>query len=281
MPVLKLHVRSKKSRGAATQSAAWPMPKLLMTSAILILMVLMLYTVAQSRWMARQIDNAIDGLWRTTAALGFDVRDVLVQGRQSTDYYQLKQAMGVEQGSPILAFRPAAARDAIKQLPWVDNAEIERRLPHTLIVRLSERQPMARWEMNGKTRVIDMDGKILESAAPESFTSLPLVTGEGADSETKALFVYLAKFPAVAKHVQTARRISDRRWDILLDGRVTAKLPETNMEEALGRLSAALTTDRILERDVVAIDLRQADRLVLESSQAVAPIAKAPSQKTP
>ena len=41
------------------------------------------------------------------------------------------------------------------------------------------------------------------------------------------------------------------------------KLPETEIEEALGRLQDAIENEKILKRDLASIDLRQSDRLIV------------------
>jgi cell division protein FtsQ len=61
-----------------------------------------------------------------------------------------------------------------------------------------------------------------------------------------------------------AVRVSERRWDLHVQPRVIVKLPETNVDAALKRLSGLITDQKILERDIVGIDLRMPDRYVIE-----------------
>src|SRR3546814_10770851 len=68
-------------------------------------------------------------------------------------YTTLVRALGLETGRPILAVDPAAARAALEALPWVASASVERQLPGTVYIRLTERAPLALWQDQGVIQV--------------------------------------------------------------------------------------------------------------------------------
>jgi len=74
----------------------------------------------------------------------------------------------------------------------------------------------------------------------------------------------LKDYPAVAAKMMAAVRVSERRWDIHLQPKVIARLPEKDVQHALSRLSDLITDQKILERDIIAIDLREPSKLFLE-----------------
>jgi cell division protein FtsQ len=59
-------------------------------------------------------------------------------------------------------------------------------------------------------------------------------------------------------------RVAGRRWDLKLDNGVIVKLPEHNMERAMADLSAFDRDQKMLERDIVAVDLRLEDRTTVQ-----------------
>ena len=157
MAVLKLHVRSARRGRAGGRSRGGLSPlRAIMAACAVLLFGLFLYVLWQSRWIDRQMEAMVGGFWNVTALLGFEVKNVVVEGRKSTEPYNLLQAMGLKTGTPILAFRPEEAQTSVRELPWVGDASVERYLPHTVVVRLSERQPMARWQAEGAVRVAAM-----------------------------------------------------------------------------------------------------------------------------
>jgi cell division protein FtsQ len=212
---------------------------------------------------ARAASATSEGLIAASAGLGLTVDEILVEGRVRTDSDDLREALGAERGTPILAFDPDAGRAAVLALPWVRSASVERRLPSTIFVHLEERQPLALWQNDHRLRLIDRDGVVLAERGLDRFATLPMVVGPDAHIEAAALLRLLAAEPAVASRVSAAVRIGGRRWDLKLDNGIAVRLPEEGTGDAL-RLLAAAAGEGLLERDILAIDLRMEDRLVVQ-----------------
>ncbi len=247
------------------------MARLGIAGGVVLLLVLLLFWGWHSGWFHRQAENFVGNTVHLTQKAHFAVKDIIVEGRQHTDKDQLSLALDTTAGSPIFAFRPSEAEARIAKLSWVESVTVERRLPDTIYVRLVERVPLARWQHDNRVTVIDRLGKILPDADADHFGHLPLVVGAGAPTETKELLDELHSFPPVNEKVTAAVRVSERRWDLHLEGKIVARLPETETRDALKRLSILITEQKILERDIVAIDLRIPDRLIFESSPATVP----------
>jgi cell division protein FtsQ len=221
-----------------------------------------------SGWAAYQVRRAADAGIRLTQRAHFAVKDVVVEGRRYTSKDELAEALDVKAGSPILAFSPAQAYDRITGLPWVAEATVERRLPDTLYVRLTERRPMARWQHDGATVVIDSEGAPIPNASPADFPDLLLVAGDKAPEDTKHLLISLKKFPAIMALVQSAVRVSERRWNLYLQSGQIVRLPENNVADAVRQMEDLIKSHKILDRNVTTIDLRYLpDQLVLEPAE--------------
>ena len=229
-----------------------------------------------------------DSLIAASAEVGFAVNDVLVEGRTETDRDAMQRVLGVQRGDPIMAINLAEAKERLEGLPWVSSAAVERRLPDILYVRLTERQPMAIWQHDRKFTVIDREGRPLADATElarrgnERIETLPQVVGANAPAQVPKLLAALDKVPSVRDKVTAAVWISDRRWDLKLNNGVVVKLPEGGMTTALRQLAELDASGRVLDRDVVAIDLRQPDRAVLQTSAtAVLPWTEEETKKKP
>lgn len=211
----------------------------------------------------RGADWSRQAFYALTAAAGFTVGDVLVEGRENTDPDVLRALLGVEKGDPIFTFRPAEAKEMAERLPWVKEARVERRLPATIYIRLAERRPMALWQNRKKLRLIDREGVTLADGGLEKFAGLPIVVGEDAPARAAALFDLLAAEPAVGDRVEAAARVGGRRWDLTLENGTVVRLPENDEGLALRRLAAAQEEGGILDRNLKAVDLREPDRIIL------------------
>jgi cell division protein FtsQ len=203
-----------------------------------------------------------------------------VTGRIHTDPHALLAAAGLGRGDPILAFDPEDARQRIESLPWVASAAVERRLPGMIAITIVERTPIALWQHNEKITLIDADGANLgpvaiESAPPE----LPLVVGGDAAEHARDLLAMLNDHPEIARRVQASSWIGSRRWDLKLDNGVEIRLPEDGAGEALNELAEAEASTRLLERDIAAVDLRVAGKMVVRLTHE--PPAAAPAKPKP
>lgn len=215
-------------------------------------------------WPQRQTERLMEAGLHVTQKAQFAVKDIVVEGRQQVNKDSLGAALGTIAGAPILSFDPVAAQSRIAKLPWVASAIVERRLPDTIVVKLTERVPLARWQHEDHTVVIDTDGGELNEAKLEQFPQLPLVVGADAAGQADNLLETLKDYPAISQHMTAAVRVGERRWDIHLQPKTVAKLPELNMTRALGKLSDLITDQKILERDILSVDLRDPSKLVIE-----------------
>ena len=75
---------------------------------------------------------------RQFVAAGLTAQHVFVTGRGETSKAQVLATIGLESGQSILVFDPRSARRRLEDLSWVKTAQVERRLPDTIIVRLKE-----------------------------------------------------------------------------------------------------------------------------------------------
>ena len=212
-----------------------------------------------------------------SARVGLSVQQVLVDGRVETPAADVLHVLEVSRNAPILAFDPADAKAQLEKLPWVKTASVERRLPNIVYVRLVERQPLALWQRNGKLTLIDHDGVEIRGADLQRFASLPIVVGDGAPKHAADLLALVAKEPDLARRVTAAVRVSDRRWNLRLDlggGRtIDALLPETNPAAAWERLAELKRKQGLFDHNIIAVDLRFPDRLIVRVAQPTPPAA--------
>jgi cell division protein FtsQ len=198
------------------------------------------------------------------ARAGFVVKDVFVVGRQDTPKADILDAMGVKQGEPIFALDLDAMRERVLALPWVGEASVERQLPNTLLVQISERHPAALWQNHGRFAVINEHGEVLSSDDVAAYSDLLIVVGNDAPQHTAALLHMLASQPELAQRVHAAVRVGGRRWDVMLNGDIDVRLPENGAEDAWRRLAEYQREHDLLDKPLAGIDLRLPDRIVVQ-----------------
>ncbi len=199
------------------------------------------------------------------SAVGLSLASVEVEGRNRASRDDILTALGVTRGMPILAIDAAAAKTRLEALPWIRSAAVERRLPDTIFVRIVERQPLAFWQRHGQLSLIDREGAVIATNRLDDFASLIVLVGDDAPTEAPTLLEMLATEPELAAHVAAAVRVGGRRWDLRLDSGIAVALPEEDASAAWHRLAALNRSDRLLDRNIEAVDLRLNDRLVVRT----------------
>jgi len=200
------------------------------------------------------------GVESGVASAGFAIADINVAGAERTSAADVYAA--IERGQSIFEVNATDARARLLDLPWVGDAEVRRLLPATVSVRLIEKRPFALWR-NGKTiAVIERSGAIITDIDLTGFERLPLFVGTGAPEEAAPFLDAVRPYRAVFARLQTIQRMGERRWDLLLAGGVTVRLPEQGWESQLAELEVLIVEKAILERDIEMIDLRYPDNYV-------------------
>ena len=216
------------------------------------------------------LQSAADRIIQGTGLLGLTVTDITVEGRETTDRETILTALAAGASTPILSVSPMRVKEQLEALPWVRSAVIERRLPGTLYIRLVERKPLALWQHGGKLELLDHDGSVIPVPRLDRFTKLPLVVGEGAASHAAELLEMLASDPDLASRVTAAIRVGDRRWNLRIDNLTDVLLPADETASAWSQLARLERSSAILKREVLTVDLRLPDRLVLRVSPELA-----------
>jgi cell division protein FtsQ len=198
------------------------------------------------------------------AGVGFTVDEIRIEGNERTDAADIRAALAIDEGEPIFAIDTAAARERLGRLPWVADAVVRRRFPGLVAVRLIEKRPFAIWEIGSAHVVVERSGAVIDGVAPTAADRLPLLIGPGAPEAAAPLIDSLSVQRAVSARLVAVERISERRWDIILDRGVRVRLPESDWEAQLVELERLIVDRGLLERDLEIIDLRFPDSYIFQ-----------------
>lgn len=224
-------------------------------------------------WIDRRAEEVTQSILKATADAGLVVRQIVAEGRSETDQADLLEAIGVRIGDPLLGVDMDAVKARVEELPWVERAEVVRQLPDTLLVRLGERRPVALWQSNGRHWPIDGRGDVIEHEDPAAFADLIIFVGEHAPKRARDLLGLMSAEPGVMRLVRAATLVGDRRWDLLLRSGIEVSLSE-DTAGSWRRFVREVEDDALLEKAIVAVDLRLPDRTVVR----LAPEAATPEE---
>jgi cell division protein FtsQ len=199
-------------------------------------------------------------------SVGFRITTVAINGRKQLTQDEVLAIGGVNGRSSLLFLDAETVRDKLKANPWIGDATVLKLYPGRLQINIVERSAFALWQRDGRLSVIADDGAVLEPYVTRRFTSLPLVVGKGAEARAKDFLALLDRYPQVRGVTKAAIFVGERRWNLRLKDGLDIRLPENDIDKALAALSKLDQEDKLFSRDIVAVDMRLPDRLVVQLS---------------
>lgn len=203
-------------------------------------------------------------------AAGMRIASVSLSGQRQVSREEIFAAVGVTENSSLLFLDVLTARTRLEAIPWIAEATVRKLYPDRLQITVTEREAFALWQQKGKVSVIAADGTVLAEKVEPRLTALPFVVGNGAAVKARDFLAVLDRHPAIRDQVRASILVADRRWNLRLKNGIDVRLPEKDVEGALETLARFDKEKSLLSRDIVAVDLRLADRITVRMSDALA-----------
>ena len=192
---------------------------------------------------------------------GFRVETVTIKGQQDLTDREILAAAGVSETTSLVFLDAEHARDELQKLSLVKSATVHKLYPDTLAISIEERKPYALWQKDGVVYVIAADGTAIDEHRDGRYANLPFVVGHGAATRAADIVELLDSLPTIKARVRACVLVAERRWNLTLDNGVVVRLPERDPAEALAALAALQEEAGVIDRDVLAIDMRLGDRV--------------------
>jgi cell division protein FtsQ len=201
-----------------------------------------------------------------SVGMGLNIQSLTIEGRKHTDREAIRKALHIERGDPMLAFSPKTTKNQLESLNWVKEAHIFRQFPDRIHIELVEYEPASLWMHDQQLDLIAENGRVLQKGGDLSaFRTLPMISGEHGEAHVQELYDLLNNQPFIRPLLETAQWVGNRRWDFYLNNGVKIILPEIDEQMALARLEKAHKENKILERPLKIIDLKDPQNIVVET----------------
>jgi cell division protein FtsQ len=207
---------------------------------------------------------------RAANGAGLRISEIALAGGHEVAREDILALAGITDRSSLLFLDAARMRAKLMTNPWIAEATVLKLYPGRLTIEIKERKPFALWQTGGQVSLIAADGVVLSPDVPQRFALLPQVVGTGAEHAAQDFLALIGRYPDIARVVEAAVLVAERRWNLHLKGGVEVLLPEREPERALMTLIDLDRAKKLLARDIVAVDLRLADRVTVRQSDAAA-----------
>ncbi len=161
-------------------------------------------------------------------------------------------------------------RTRLRSMPMVRDAEVRKLYPSRLAITIVERQPYALWQKDGQISIVSADGVPIDTLHDKRYATLPLIVGDGANERLEQYRKIVEAAGDLGARIKAGVFVSRRRWSLFTTDGVEIRLPELGPEAAVQRLVQMQRDYRILDKDIVALDLRVAGRLEVQLSNEAA-----------
>ena len=172
----------------------------------------------------------------------------------------------------IFSIELNSLREKIKTIKLVEDVHIERILPNTLNINITEKTPIGIIQKGNLYKLITNDGSILFNERIHEFYYLPIFTGNNAEKNAQKILDIL-NLSNFKEEIWSISLINERRWNLNLKKGVTILLPEKNIVKALNLINDIEESYKILDGNFLEIDLRNDKQIIFK------PLLKSLSKK--
>ena len=213
--------------------------------------------------------------------LGFGVKVVTISGIARLDEREVLDIAGITPKSSIPFLDIDAARTRLERAPLVESVGVRKFYPNRVMIDVVERGPVALWQRDGEVSIVAGDGAALDELKDARLNNLPFVVGKGANKRLKEYLAILDAAQELRPRIGAGVYVSERRWNLRMKSGLDVKLPETDPAAVMTTLLKLERDGRILEKDILYLDLREPSRVFarLSSDAADAWALKFPDKK--
>ncbi|GMT47067.1 MAG: cell division protein FtsQ [bacterium] len=197
------------------------------------------------------------------------INRIEVTGNKHLSDKEIISLMKLGQGESMLRISSRELSERVLESPWIRDVVIRKELPHTLIVKVKEAEPLALLKRKGHLYIVSRRGEILEELS-QTIAFLPVIK---MDSTKKSLLKEALK---VAGIVREEGYFSDDEIEIIAKtpeemalkiGDLTVKIGKGNYRRKLARFIQL--EDEIVKRGMPAgyVDLRFSRRVIVRAAK--------------
>jgi len=229
------------------------------------------------------------GFWiwqHTQSDSRFAVKDVEITGAKHTPRAALASVTSGYTGTNLFKIDIARVQNDLRGLSWVSRIDIEKKLPNTLRINVTERTPVALVRAGDRIQYVDEQGVTFAELSPEvGDDDLPLIANaDGVELQRAVTFVRALRTsdPLLYSRISEVHPIAPRGF-VMFDRELGA-IVYANAEDVSAKwrnLYSIVKAERLGRGEIEYADLRFSDRIVVKPVHPITTAAAAPVQTVP
>jgi cell division protein FtsQ len=106
-----------------------------------------------------------------------DIKNIEIQGTHRLAPEAILHLAKLGPDANLLALRPAQVERTLLTHPWIDRAEVTRKWPHRLQLKIREREPVALVQLGAELYYVGRQGALFKPSSPGDPHNFPIITG--------------------------------------------------------------------------------------------------------
>ena len=187
-----------------------------------------------------------------------------IEGASDSLNAEIREVLGLH--FPVSSFdlNLADLRNRVLELPPVELAEARIKRGGFLHIKVNEKTPALLLKEDIGFTVLSNKGEFIRSVlSREYFSSLPVITGEGAENAAAQATAIFKAIHGKLDQVRGLVFVGERRWNLILTSGQVVMLPEKNPEQAIQKIIILDKAEQILSRHIAVFDFRLPSRITL------------------
>ena len=140
-------------------------------------LILVLMSGCGGYWYGRQGPTADLGTLTVWADQFFPIKAIEINDVQKVTRGEVLASMNLDAASGLISADTIKLKQRLEAHPWIQQAEVLRVFPDTLVVEVKEREPAAVLRAGNREVLLGEDGGVIAEASPGTFEGFPVLTG--------------------------------------------------------------------------------------------------------
>ncbi len=198
----------------------------------------------------------------------FLLNQIKINGSEKSNINIIKEEI-YNHSADLLSLDLHKIKEIIEREQWIKRVNIKKVYPSTLVLDIIENDPYAILRDKGKYYLLDIDGTIItEKNKDFELENFIIISGTGSPKALKNIIKYInIHFSELISMAKELNFIEKRRWDLKLENNLLIKLPDTNIKDALLNLKILFEEEKVLQSNIIEIDLRIKGRASLKVNE--------------
>ena len=192
----------------------------------------------------------------------FNIKNILILNTNKINKSDVELRLSNIYGKNIFLIKMQDLYEPLKSLYFLDKIEVKKKYPNTLILKISETEPIAFFLKDNKKFLLDSKSNLIPLEKVYLADNYPYIFGLDAEKNFIKILSILKETKFPVKKIKNYYYFKIGRWDLELTNNQLIKLPYEKTQQAITKTIELLKLDDFKNYNV--IDLRINDRIIVE-----------------